>query len=103
MRVVALVLLFGLSAPLQCGSEPDSSLAVEETPAEALYGLAQRFRSDGERRAWRRTLEHLQARYPNSRFSVMAKEELEREDEIFDQNGREAPASRSGGAPPASE
>lgn len=48
-----------------------------ETPAEALYGLAGKFKAEGREAAWRSTLEHLIARYPNSRFAVMARDDLE--------------------------
>jgi TolA-binding protein len=63
-------------APMQCAGDPDPSLRREETPGEALYGLAQQFREKGEQDAWRSTLEYLVARYPNSRFAGMAREDL---------------------------
>jgi hypothetical protein len=63
-------------APLQCASDPDPALRREETPGEALYGLATQFKAKGETKAWRSTLEYLVARYPNSRFALMAKEDL---------------------------
>jgi hypothetical protein len=64
-------------APLQCGSDQDPSLRRYETPAEALYGLAQQFKAQNNQRAYRDTLEYLVARYPNSRHAVMAREDLE--------------------------
>jgi hypothetical protein len=64
-------------APLQCGSgEPDPALRRNETPDEALYVLATKFRQNGDERAWRTTLEHLVERYPNGRFAVRARLEL---------------------------
>jgi hypothetical protein len=64
------------SAPFQCSSEPDPSEALEETPGEALYNLAQRFAAEGDEDAWRRTLQHLVEQYPSSRFAVMARHDL---------------------------
>jgi hypothetical protein len=77
---LALTLLcaFGLGgAPLQCQSEPEPELRRHETPGEALYGLARQFKTKGDDRAWRATLEYLIARYPNSRFAGMARTDLE--------------------------
>jgi hypothetical protein len=67
-------------APLQCSHDPDPSLRREETPGEALYGLATQFKAKGETQAWRSTLEYLIARYPNSRFAVTAKDDLAKAD-----------------------
>lgn len=64
-------------APLQCGSEYDPVTAMEETPGEALYDLAQEFEQAGNRGAWQRTLEHLIRRYPSSRFAQTARVDLE--------------------------
>ncbi|MEB2313599.1 MAG: hypothetical protein OZ921_15755 [Sorangiineae bacterium] len=88
MRLTALALLlaaFG-QAPMQCASEPDPALRRAETPGEALYGLAGQFKAKGDSEAWRATLEYLVARYPNSRFTVMARDDL----------------AKSGAAPPSS-
>jgi hypothetical protein len=63
-------------APFQCRRAPDPERAIEETPAEALYDLAVRFRARGDVAAWRATLEHLRERYPGSRQAVMATTEL---------------------------
>jgi hypothetical protein len=41
-----------------------------------LYGLAGQFKTNGDARAWRATLEYLIARYPNSRFAGMARQDL---------------------------
>lgn len=49
---------------------------IEETPGEALYGLAQDFQKAGDRGGWQRTLEYLIRRYPSSRFAVTAKQDL---------------------------
>ncbi len=79
MRSSSSVLLVGAllaQAPLQCSREPDPELRREETPPEALYGLAERFRSRGDEAARRETLEFLVERYPSSRFAVRARQEL---------------------------
>jgi outer membrane protein assembly factor BamD (BamD/ComL family) len=64
------------NAPMQCASDPEPELRRYETPGEALYGLAGRFKSQGDERAWQTTLEYLIARYPNSRFAAMARDDL---------------------------
>ncbi len=61
---------------MQCQSEPPPEQRRYEHPPEALYRLARRFDKDGERRAWRITLETIIERYPNSREAVMAKDDL---------------------------
>jgi len=80
VRIAAVVL--GLAtlgqAPLQCGGEPDYSLRQHETPGEALYGLAEQFKAEGDEAAWRKTLERLIERYPNSRFAARAKLDLQK-------------------------
>lgn len=63
-------------APMQCQSDPEPAERRYETPAEALYDLAQRFKKQGDEQAWRETLEYLIERYPNSRYTVMAKDDL---------------------------
>jgi len=81
MRSLAALVVFGLfaSAPLQCGGgDAESTERRSETPGEALYGLAQEFKARGDDDGWRRTLEYLKRRYPNSRFAVRAKNDLER-------------------------
>lgn len=78
MRLIALVLCAPLiGAPLQCGSEPPAAERRYETPGEALYGLAEQFKAKGDQVAWRSTLEYLVARYPNSRYAKMAKDDLD--------------------------
>ncbi len=63
-------------APLQCSREPGPELRRYETPPEALYDLATRFKAKGEERAWRDTLAYLVERYPSSRFALRARDEL---------------------------
>lgn len=73
---VALVSVALLGAPLQCRSEPETSERAYETPEEALYGLAGRFRRAGDERACKATLAYLIEHYPNSRFAVRARDDL---------------------------
>ncbi len=63
-------------APFQCSHDPDPRNALEETPGEALYKLAQEFHGQGDDKAYRETLGYLIRHYPSSRFAVMAKDEL---------------------------
>ena len=76
----ALALVFGATllahAPLQCSHDPEPDVRRYETPPEALYTLAQRFKEKGERQSYRETLAFLSERYPNSRFAMRAKDEL---------------------------
>lgn len=74
-------------APLQCSREPDPDLRTYETPPDALYDLAQRFKSKGDTSAWRDTLSYLVERYPSSRFAERAKQDLAGE------NGAPAPSA----------
>ena len=63
-------------APLQCSHEPEPDVRRYETPPEALYALATRFKAKGDESGYRGTLQFLVERYPNSRFAIRAKEEL---------------------------
>ena len=63
-------------APLQCSREPSDETRRYETPPDALYDLAARFKKNGDARAYRETLRYLVERYPNSRFAERAKDEL---------------------------
>jgi outer membrane protein assembly factor BamD (BamD/ComL family) len=74
---LGLLLVVALSsAPFQCVSEVPPEEANEETPGRALYELAQRFRRDGDEKAWRTTLGHLIERFPSSRFAETARRDL---------------------------
>lgn len=68
--------LLASRAPLQCSGEPPPETRRYETPPDALYDLAARFKKQGDRHAYRETLQYLVERYPNSRFAIRAKEEL---------------------------
>ena len=79
IALLGFVFLLGARAPLQCTGEPDPALAMEESPGEALYLLAEEFRERGARDAWLDTLRFIVARYPKSRFAVTAADDLARE------------------------
>ena len=64
------------SAPLQCGHTSDAELREDETPGDALWQLAQRFRAAHDEAGERRTLQFLVERYPVSRWVPQARERL---------------------------
>ena len=68
--------VFAGYAPYQCGKAPDRSLR-EETPGEALYGLAQKLKADGNDQAYLTTLRYIMTRYPSSRFAAAARADLD--------------------------
>ena len=72
-RALAAALALLAGAPLQCPSRAPPELAREDSPAEALWGLAERFGRDGDLRARGATLRHLVERYPASRFAERAR------------------------------
>ena len=72
-------------APYQCGKSPEPSLR-EETPGEALYGLAQKMKADGDEQGYRTTLRYILARYPSSRYAQAARVDL-----AADAGGDDAP------------
>ena len=76
----ALVALALTLAPVQCGSPPRERPEFEDSPAEALWELSERFEAAGDHAARRRTLEYLIERYPSSRFAIRAERVLDRED-----------------------
>jgi TolA-binding protein len=79
MIVRSLVLALAVAiAPIQCGKSYDPELSKDETPGDALWQLAHRFREEHDEAAARRTLEYLVERYPASRWAVTAREELDR-------------------------
>jgi hypothetical protein len=78
MRLALLFSGFLTLAPLQCGSEPDPDRRLEDSPEEALMGLADRMREEGDEDGRRRTLEYLIERYPSSREAEQARLELGR-------------------------
>lgn len=76
MRLVLLLASSLYLAPLQCGSAPDPDRRLEDSPEEALVGLADRFREQGDEAARTRTLQYLIEHYPSSREAERARLEL---------------------------
>jgi hypothetical protein len=78
VRMVApLLLVSSMSAPMQCGSDPDPSRRLEETPAEALLLLADEFERSGDRDARIRTLRFIVQRHPKTRQAEDARVTLQ--------------------------
>jgi len=65
------------SAPVQCARDPEPEHAIEEEPGEALYGLAEQFREQGNVEARKSTLLYIVKRYPANRFAARALQDLE--------------------------
>jgi hypothetical protein len=63
-------------APFQCGHEPDPNVRREDTAGDALWALAQDFRARHDDAAAHGTLKFLVEKYPSSRYTPAAKEEL---------------------------
>ena len=77
LRIGAGVLLFAMSfAPFQCAREPDPNRRIEDEPAEVVYRLAERFKSESKPDARAETLKFLIERYPTSRFAKFATQDL---------------------------
>lgn len=76
-RALALALLVGSQAPLQCSHDPDPSVRTEDTAGDALWNLAKDFEARGDHAAARHTLETLVTRYPSSRHTAAAKDLLD--------------------------
>jgi hypothetical protein len=75
LRAAAAVAMMSL-APIQCGHTPDAELREDETPGDALWALAQRFKNAHDTAGERQTLQYLVERYPASRWVGPAKDEL---------------------------
>ncbi len=65
-----------LNAPIQCGHETDPALRTDESPGDALWDLAQKFREAHDDAAADKTLRYLVDRYPASRWSAAARAQL---------------------------
>ncbi len=74
--VLVASLASAVTAPIQCGHEGDPALRTDESPADALWDLAQKFREAHDEAAAAKTLEYLVERYPASRWAVAAREQL---------------------------
>jgi len=75
LRAAVAVAMMSL-APIQCGHTPDAELREDETPGDALWALAQRFKNAHDTAGERQTLQYLVERYPASRWIGPAKDEL---------------------------
>lgn len=64
-------------APLQCPTPRPFEQRREESPAEALWLLAERFQLEQQPVAQRRSLQFLIERYPSTRFAARARTMLE--------------------------
>jgi len=73
------VLLSFLGAPFQCASDPDPAMRLQDTPSEALWNLAERFRERGQSEAREQTLREIVHSYPNSREAERARLTLHEE------------------------
>ena len=96
--VAPLLLVSSMSAPMQCGTDPDPAHRLEETPAEALSLLADEFERAGDREGRVRTLRFIVQRHPKSRQAQDARvtlQELGAAAELSD-----APAASSSSAAP---
>ena len=64
------------AAPFQCARAPETDSRREDTPGDALYALAQKFKGENNAAAARETLKYLVEHYPSSRFASAARDEL---------------------------
>ena len=78
LRGAALSLLLASAsfAPFQCASEVDPNKRREEEPGEALYALAEHFKTKGDQKARADTLRYIVKKYPTSRFAEQARLDL---------------------------
>jgi len=74
---LSLTLSFAL-APFQCAHKADPNLRREDTAGDALWALAEDFGAHHNEEAQRETLAYLVQKYPSSRYTPAAKEELSR-------------------------
>lgn len=81
------IAILGSIASTQCASHRDPELAIEDEPAEALFGLAEQFREQGDVEARKSTLRYIVKRYPSSRFAARAERDL---DELGVETDRDA-------------
>ena len=71
--IARLLVALWLTAPFQCASEPDPSRRLQDSPAEALWDLAEAFRQEDAASARERTLRQIVERYPDSAEAEMAR------------------------------
>ena len=75
MKAALLALGVMLSAPYQCGTEPNERPRQDSAP-KALWMLAERFASENNGSARQTTLRQLIENYPTSRYAERARQEL---------------------------
>lgn len=82
MKIIPAVFVLVLTgaAPFQCAADPEPARRIQDTPAEALWGLSERFRREGQDDARRVTLTELVERYPSSREAERAQRVLNGEE-----------------------
>lgn len=77
LKLASSALLAALTlAPFQCAHDPDPNVRREDTAGDALWALAHEFRAHHDDAAARDTLRFLVEKYPSSRHTPAAKEEL---------------------------
>jgi hypothetical protein len=66
------------AVPLQCGGggDPAPELQREDSPGDALWNLAEKFRGEHNDAAAKETLRYLVAQYPSNRHAGPAKDLL---------------------------
>jgi outer membrane protein assembly factor BamD (BamD/ComL family) len=72
---MSLVAAFAI-APVQCAHKPDPDVRREDSPGDALWGLAESFRAKGDETSARETLRYLLEKYPASRHAEEARRAL---------------------------
>jgi hypothetical protein len=78
LRLAApLLVAAALLAPFQCARKTPPEQRMEDDPAEVLYTLAEKFKTEGNQPARAETLRYLVERYPASRFAATAKSDLD--------------------------
>jgi len=76
LRAATLSIVLSL-APFQCAHKPDPDMRREDTPGDALWGLAENFRAQHNEVAERQTLAYLVEKYPSSRYADVAKLQID--------------------------
>ncbi len=74
---VVVAMTLSAIAPVQCSRRPDPDERHEDSPGDALWGLASEFAAQNNDAARSQTLRYLVARYPSNRHSHEARAELE--------------------------
>jgi len=77
IRVWGFVCWVLVVAPFQCASDPNPARRMEDSAPEALWSLAERFRSCGDEDARRVTLQQIIEQYPSSREATRARQALD--------------------------